>query len=456
MKKTIFFSVYDVHVFRNLFLPPDSVVRKLVLRGDHNIVILRRSQVLPEFFSAEELKNMPHVVIENISYFRPKTRLERAFHFFYSYLVFTGTTKLLATVGDRLDAPPAGGNRHLWVIKWVIAHTFGKFNIIKRNVVPWLYQKIFTERPYKALFDTHNPDLVFCSDIAHFPDIEIAAEAKRRNIKTAGMPSKWDHFNKYFVPVQTDVLAVQNEPMKKEAVKYEGYKSSEVDVVGFPQWDNYYGIERHVIQRDEFLKKMGMPGDSKVILFVSGSVYAADEPDILQAISNQISKGFFGPSVRLLLRPYPQTSEKAKYLQFEQDQNVFINWIDNTNSMDNFLHYVNMMYHADVVISLFSTTAIEAAIFDKPVLTIGFDGYKKRPYHQSVRRWEDLAHFRHVLDTGSVKVIKSFPELFAQIRAYLDDPGQDRELRKDLVDKMCYKIDGRSSERLANFILQNA
>ena len=89
-------------------------------------------------------------------------------------------------------------------------------------------------------------------------------------------------------------------------------------------------------------------------------------------------------------------------------------------------------------------------------ISIGFDGYHKRPFHQSVTRLEHLTHFKHVLKTGSVKIVRSFRELFEHLDRYLKFPEQDREKRRDLIEKMCHSLDGRATERIADFVLKQA
>ena len=111
------------------------------------------------------------------------------------------------------------------------------------------------------------------------------------------------------------------------------------------------------------------------------------------------------------------------------------------------------MYYADVVISMFSTTAIEAALLDKPTIAIGFDGYAKRPPHQTIRRMEKMHHFKNVLDTGNVKLARDFEDLFQAINTYLLFPEKDTEKRKQLVEELCYRADGLASKRISDIIL---
>lgn len=451
-KKTIFFTLYASNVYQHLFFPKGGVADQLTQDPDVRVVFLTAPGRITELVRESEIGKRPNVYTEKLPRMPRRTFLQNAFYFFYSYLMFTSTTRLLATFGARADAPPAGGNRHLAIFKSLIASTFGKSKLIKIKAVPFLYQKIFNKRPYAYVFDKYNPDLVFISNIAHFPDPEILSEAKRRNIRTVGMASNWDHLNKYYIPMHSDILLAQNEPMKKEAVEYHQYEDSQVTVVGFPGMDSQIEKERYIQQKEVFFKKLGIPLDSKLILFISGSVYYLDEPIILKKISDWIKEGKFGPNTYLMVRPYPQRIEKEKYKDLERDPHIIFNWLSNWDDFEGNRYYKNSMYYANVVIAIFSTTAIEAALWDKPILTIGFDGNAKRPYHQSIKRLEDLSHFKHVLETGSVPVVRSFDELYDGIQKYLSNPALDADKRRILIDKMCYKVDGKSSERVVDAI----
>jgi len=453
--RTIFVNLFSILAVDNFYIPGgvlDILVNKKT--KDTKLVFLT-SRTLKE--KLERFQNET-VLIETIESYPPKGLIQKVFHFFYAFLIFTGSTKILATFGARADIPPAGGNRHVWFIKAFIANTFGRSRFIKRSVTPWLYNLIFRTRPYRSIFDRHNPDWVMVPGLAFYPDIEIAAEAKRRGIYTLGMVMNWDHLNKYYIPIHADYLLVQNEPMKREAIVWHAYREEEVSIVGFPQFDMYERPEDFLFPRETFLQSFGIERARKIILFISGAAYSKDEPDIIRTISQWISEGVFGVGVKLLVRPYTPARdlerEKEKYQGLENDPNIAFNWLRRSDNVDNKRYFMSMLEYSNVIISIFSTTAIEAAIFDKPTITVGFDGYKKRPYHESIVRLEDMSHFRNVLDTGSVKVVRSFSDLKESLLTYLEKPESDREKRKLLVEKMCYRADGRASERIADFVLK--
>jgi CDP-glycerol glycerophosphotransferase (TagB/SpsB family) len=454
--ETILVSLSSNIVVGNFSMPGGVFARLAKIAQEQNIKVVYF--VAPIFQEKIiECGNNPNIIFENIEKFLPKTFLEKVFYFFYSYLIFTGTTRLLATFGARADTPPAGGNRHLFFIKAIIAKTFGRSVWLKRSGVPFLYKHIFTKRPHKQLFDKYDPDLVFVPNIAFFPDIELVAEAKRRSIRSVGMAQNWDHLNKYFIPQHSDILLLQNKPMAREAVELHGYEEKQIKIVGFPQFDIYADLEKYIWTRQRFEKEFNIVQNRKIILHISGSIYAMDEQDILSRIVDWMDSDSLPQKAHLLVRPYVSkrdiADEKQKYTNIEHRAGVSFNWQLGERSKDTIEQYVNMIYHADVIISVFSTTAIEAGIFDKPTIIIGFDGDHKRAYHRSIARLEHLSHFQHVLNTGSVNVVRSFKELNQSLVSALEHPEQGHEARKNLVDKMCFKIDGLAYNRVVEELI---
>ncbi len=459
--KTVFISSFSHGPIGN-FSIPGGVFERLAKskKPDTRIVLLMTSEKHFEW-----IRNAPYladgsITVEFVPLYEPKRFALKLFRFFYSYLIFTGTTRTLATLGARADMPPAGGNRHLAFLKSAIANTFGRIPAIKTKVVPWLFDRVFTERPYARLFEKYHPDLVYAANMAMIPDCELLAEAKRRGVTSIGMVCNWDHLNKYFIPRQADLLIVQNEPMRGEAMRFQGYRSEQITVTGFPKFDVYHDIAKHVSTRADFFRQFRIPESAKLILFISGSAYSLDEADILGTISQWIRGGRFSKEVRLMVRPYVtlrnRAQEEEKYKTLMGDPTITFNWVKGDDNEQAARLYLGMLYHADVIISMFSTTAIEAAMLDKPTIAIGFDGYAKRPPHQSVRRMERMHHFRNVLDTGNVQVARSFEELFAMLNAYLVSPEKDADKRKNIVEKLCYGGDGLASARISDYILSHA
>lgn len=456
--KTIFFSVASKFIMRNFFFVENGVFD--ILKKDNNLkIVLLMSPALYEkyksFFDKYLTQNVVIEKIETTYHMIGENILQHIFIFFYSYLIFTPTTRLLASKGARADITVSKGIQYLYFLKWLNYQVFGHIHFLKTWLVPKLYFLIFRKRQYKYLFDKYMPDLLFVPNVAHNPDMKLLDEAKRQKIKTVGMCGSWDHFNKYFVPIRSDILLAWNDPLKEEAIKYEGYRPNQIEMVGFPQFDSYIN-NVSLIPKEDFYKKIGFEKDKKIIFFVSEGAYSLDGKDIIDMIVKWIEQGKLSKDSRIILRLYPGVnSEEETYKEFFDNQYVFVDRVDNWGSRENFYNFINTMYYSDIIISTYSTISVEGCVFDKPLININFDGYSKRPANKTVARLKDFSHFKHVSNTGALSNVSSEEELLNTINKYLENSEFKSDQRKKMAERMCFKLDGKSSERIVNKIIQN-
>jgi len=452
--KKILFSVASKLEMRNHLLVPGGTFELLNNDKDNKIVLIISNPMYDrykDYFDSLKSESVEIELIDSQYHMVGKNWLQKLFIFFYSYLVFTPTTRLIASKGARTGIVAAGGRSYLYGLKWLNYQLFGHFRFIKKYFVPRIYFYVFKDRPYKFLFDKHNPDLIFLPNVAHGPDIHLLAEAKRWGIKTIGMCGSWDHFNKYFVPLRLDRLLAWNDPLKEEALDFEAYESEQIEVVGFPQYDMKY---KDVIwDRKEFLIKIGCPENKKIILFASEGAYFPDGPDVIDMIDKWIVNKKLSKDAFIILRLYPCVGpDKILYQRFLNHPNVFIDLVDNWGSRENLINFTNTIYHSDVIISTYSTIAIDGVVFDKPLINTNFDGYQKRPKNKSVKRLESFSHFKHVSDTGALSNVESENQLLENLNKYLENPSFNHENREVMQKRMCWKLDGKSSQRIVDAI----
>lgn len=462
--KTLFFNLSSPDVFRNLFFFPGSVhshmMNALYARPELQIIYIVNKKDLGKYsqFLAGNLGERCKIEAIKVAY--PKTFLEKCFHFFYSYLVYTGTTKTLATIGMRLDEPTAGGpfRRFLAPVKVGIARTFGRSLFIKNRVVPVLYAKIFTSRPAKELFDRYHPDLVFAPHIYGKLDTEILAEAYRRGIKTLGMVACWDHFDKFYLSHKPDRLLAQCEQVQDFGVRFQGYRRDRIELVGYPHFD-FFTKKEFAVSREHIMRRLGFPKESKYILYISGTAYCPDEADIIGGILQWAESRGLGHNARIVIRPYPGArardvySEKEKFGKFETHPRVVFYKNEIWEELEKSIFFLNIMRHADAIVAVYSTAMLEAVVLDRPLIGIGFDGYKKRSLQKSIRRFQMREHFKDILKSGCIRIAGNFDELFSLLDGYFKNPERDADKRALLRKKFCGTLDGNVSERIARHIL---
>ena len=146
----ITFSVHNV--FRNLFLFPggfrDQLLTLLRQRKDIRVVCVLRTRDREKYASLFESDVADRFILETIDVPMSKGVLQKSFRFFYAYLTYTNTTRILTTMGMRVDEPPGASNRALFLLRAGISFFFGHFEVVKSRMIPYMHARIFPERPF--------------------------------------------------------------------------------------------------------------------------------------------------------------------------------------------------------------------------------------------------------------------------------------------------------------------
>ena len=116
-------------------------------------------------------------------------------------------------------------------------------------------------------------------------------------------------------------------------------------------------------------------------------------------------------------------------------------------------HLADTMRHSDVVVNVASTIAIEASIFDTPVVNVSFDGETASEFARSARRYYQFTHYVNITRHGAARVAATPDEMLAHIGRYLDNPSLDAEGRRRVVAEQCQFTDGRSGERVGEAVV---
>jgi hypothetical protein len=319
---------------------------------------------------------------------------------------------------------------------------------------PWADQLFDRYRP--ALLVASNPGLILS-------EVPLLRTAARRRVRSMAVDPSWDNFTNKLIPVRrVDRLIVWNELMKQQAIDFHGYTPGEVRVAGTPQWDLYFK-EGTLSPRDAFFRQIGADPSRKLVTVTTTPRELYPHHDhVLRVLIRAMTDNAWREQAQLLVRLHPR-DEREAYAEFEGTPHVIIEKpfrstvkagdglaIDIT--AENQRHLANTMRHSDVVVNVASTLAIEAAIFDTPVVNVSFDGETPSEWVRSARRYYRFTHYLNITRHGAVRVAEQPSELIEQVGRYLDDPALDREGRARVVLEQCQYLDGRAAERVAAFV----
>jgi CDP-glycerol glycerophosphotransferase (TagB/SpsB family) len=236
-----------------------------------------------------------------------------------------------------------------------------------------------------------------------------------------------------------------------------------VTVAGVPQFDSYFRGPRS--SRADFCARTGLDPARRIITLatIPRSKFGHHEFVIDRLIDALESDAIREPA-DLLIRLHPRDAARdyEKYAgrphvvvvkPFRQTAARSGDGMDIDFMAENTRQLADTLQHSDVVLNVASTIAIEAAIFDTPVVNIGFDG--EPGSNQALMAWHyGSTHFQKVVRSGAVRIAQSDGELVDLINMYLTSPATDADGRRRIVAEQCQFTDGRSAARVAGAIVR--
>lgn len=297
---------------------------------------------------------------------------------------------------------------------------------------------------FDQLVREYHPVLVVTATVGFDAwEAEIILLSNKANILTVAIDFSWDNLTMNSKHIRkTDYLVAWNEIMKKEAVDIHGYSHDRVFVSGTLKFDPYfYGVDP-LTSREQFLKLKGLNPDNKTILYTTVTrAYPFQKKYIRNLIELRSNNKI--PYVNILIRIHPR-DDYENYREFSDVHGCCVERsgkVDGCAEMDyaDIINLKNSIQYSDLNINYASTISIEACVFDKPIINVGFIDRFALAY--------DFNHYRPIYKSGAVRLAKTDDELASLINTYLEKPALDREARDRIVREYVGFTDGLSYKR---------
>lgn len=310
----------------------------------------------------------------------------------------------------------------------------------------------------ERILHDHAPALLFAGDVQNDTDVFFMAAARRLKIPIVGMVRSWDNLtSKGLLRILPDFLVVHNEVEAAEAETYHGMPRDRIRIIGVPHYDRY--INHPSASREEFFRSIGAPFSKRLILFAPvGDRYLS--PNHTDLVVVELLDQTLPPDCHILVRLPPTDTVKSieeyrsSRVTIERPTRRFKTLRNAELSPEDDRHLADTLFWSDLVISGPSTMCVDAAVFDKPVILVGFDTHgENRPYSESIRRYYDYDHFRPILASGGVRYAATPKDFTDAARSYLADPRQDQEGRKRILEEQCGGNNGMATQRLVDILL---
>jgi len=333
-----------------------------------------------------------------------------------------------------------------------------------RRILRRLYG-LFRSGEFDPILTRLRPDLVFCPSMIYMEDYVLARAARQRGIPVVGMTLSWDNFySKTLLLIEPERLIVHTDFIARQAVCLGDYPRERIVVSGVPQYDDHF-LKRRVSPRGAFIRGLGGDPQKKLILYaMSGKAGLDLDLEILRILWTLCRDGKIAQPVEVLVRPYPRYDFPPQKLGEIRSQYGFIvhasmahvgqardDWEFDEEALG---LLSNSLAHADVVINMYSTFLIEAAIWDRPLVVPAFDGTLRRSYWNSARRFFDWNHLADIKGLGGVRLVKGEVQFADALNRSLADPSAMREGRMRIAAQQCQFSDGKSGERVGRALAE--
>jgi len=452
--KTILVPVFDGMVARNLLYT--DVIQTLIKNGGIRVVIVPPNGKADYYQS--QFADGKNIFVDKTLFWRKSTS-QFVFEKLFLHSIPTNFMHI-----RQVDWYWNKG-KHITYAGVSILRTLGHFHFW-HHLLRFFDSLVPVPKYLEDIMDTWQPDMVFAPTMIARDEVALMRLARRRDKKTIGMFKSWDNpTSKAFLRFFPDAIIAHTEIMKQEAIALYGYPAERIFVTGVPQFDAYAHPD-FIEPRESFFKKIGADSNKKLITFApAGDWMTLYDKEILEYILDWIDVGKL-PNCQVLLRLHPAYESKTEELagrahlvierpgkHFEGvDKNATLKSVE--FDLGEIRHLGSTMKWSSVTINTASTLVIESAIFDTPVVLLGFDGDKKLSYWKSVCRYYDREHFVPIVRSGGAPMVKSKEELLRALLNYLEDSKLHHEGRVLIQGEQGYDSQGHAGEKVAQVLLR--
>jgi hypothetical protein len=307
------------------------------------------------------------------------------------------------------------------------------------------------------------PDVVITTGPFQYEQPAVVAAARNLGIPVLAFIPSWDNVStKNRMVFKYDGFIAWSDQTREDLHRF--YPDScevPIYVVGAAQFDVFFQKRFH-LTREAFCADSGLRPELPIIVYAVGSPNFLKEHHGALDMAARVARGDLG-DVQMIVRPHPLHDNGAMESQLREfyprvvvQKTAQVDLALNARSQDEcqIKEWVNTFRHADVVINLSSTVAVDAAILDRPVVNLDYDPEPGQPNQRLVKDVNhSWTHFKPIAESGGVWLANDPEEVVEAVTTYLSNPGLHRDRRRWIAEYVCQHLDGRSGERMAEAIL---
>lgn len=288
-----------------------------------------------------------------------------------------------------------------------------------RATLRWWERGRAPEEAVTRFLEQARPDVVLAAPtiMTGSREVEYVKAAARLGIPTVVSVPSWDNLSsKGTFPVLPDRLLLWNRAMADEAVELHEVPRERVVETGAPFFDEFMDL-RPSADAASVCRQVGIdPPRPYVMYLCSSSTITQNETEFVRSLARAMGPG----SPALLIRPHPTTASHWKEFS-EPGTAVWPRDGDVPDVPAAKQEYFDMLHHAVATVGINTSATLEAAIADRPCVTI------MTAEHRAGQT--EMGHFRHLEAGGFLEAATSLEgaaKLLAEIAAGRDARAAER------------------------------
>jgi hypothetical protein len=345
-----------------------------------------------------------------------------------------------------------------------------RYSKIARHLFRKMLENLFTPELYSDLFEKYHPDLVISDTAGWRLDQFLLRQAHRENIKTSTVVIGWDNPSSQGLPgAEVDDIMVWSEIHKTEAVDGMDWEPANVHVCGMPLYDGYIS-GKWLIGRGEYFKIHSLDRKRKLIAFAATALSISPNLHIIEMLAEVINSGELDEPSQLLIRLHPNHFKSQPHYK-EERKAIFALAGSTPNvqvvepkevregmerySGEDYSEKASMLKYSDVLVTVYSTMVVEAALQDTPFISacINTDKGWEKNYWIPLSEVPGWPTARRVVSSNAGKTTLTRANLVQALNVYLTERSLNAEERKNFTIQELTFIHGESTTRTADTIL---
>lgn len=307
----------------------------------------------------------------------------------------------------------------------------------------------------RALVDqvaAERPDVVVACPFIYTmsADVEYVRAARQLGIPTVAAVASWDNLStKGAFQLLTDRVLVWNAELASEAELIHAIPRGRIESTGAAKFDGYFELGPS-LAREEFCANIGVEADRPYLLYLGSSdQVAGDETDFVRELAQAMRGDRRTEALRIVVRPHPLNAKVWEDFE-ESGITVFPRRGQRPDLPRYRADYFNTLTYAAAVIGVNTTAFLEAAIADRPCLSIVSERHREGQV--------DRGHFHHLLEGGFLEAVPNFDGAVQVMGDILEGRDERRDSRRRFVEHFVRPAgrDRPAGEVMASAILRVA